>query len=416
MKSEGEAVTPGLQGAVAVVAIGALLWTTRSVLVPPILFGVVWVALHPFRDRRGVGALLLSLGGVTLLWVLATTGGLLAPFLVALALAYVLDPLVDRLEQRGTSRTTAILVLTGPVLLGGALVAIFGFPALGRQVTDVIRNLPDAVARLQGWVASFQGTLGRVPLLGPSISEVIATLDGEALSRLLAERQAELARQGWQAFLGIGRGLGSVVALLGYIVLTPVLAFYLLRDWHKAIGEVEELLPLERRDAVVVFAQECDLLLGQYLRGQMTVALLVGALTALGLWVWSFPYALLIGGFVTLFSVVPYLGLLLSLIPALAVALASGAIGASLLKVAVVFGVVQVLDGTVISPRIVGGSVGLHPVWVVLALSAGGFYLGFVGLLLGVPMAVGVKLIAIRIVERYRASGVYGAPPRGADT
>ncbi|HKK93565.1 MAG TPA: AI-2E family transporter, partial [Longimicrobiales bacterium] len=102
------------------------------------------------------------------------------------------------------------------------------------------------------------------------------------------------------------------------------------------------------------------------------------------------------------------------LLPAVAVALTSGAVGYSLLKVAVVFGVVQTLEGTVISPRIVGGSVGLHPVWVVLALSAGGFYLGFVGLLLAVPIASGIKLLVVRVVDRYRRSRIYDA--RAADT
>jgi predicted PurR-regulated permease PerM len=174
------------------------------------------------------------------------------------------------------------------------------------------------------------------------------------------------------------------------------------------------LLPLDRRAAVTGFVREYDRLLARYLRGQITVALTIGLITALGLWVARFPYAFLVGVAVAVFSVVPYLGLVLSLIPAVLIALMSGDVGLSLLKLGVVFGIAQGLEGAVVSPRIVGESVGLHPVWVVLALAAGGFYFGFVGLLLAVPGAVGIKLLVIRGVARWRASDTFrGEAPDG---
>lgn len=396
-----------LRVSLAVIAVGALLWVTRDVLAPPILFGIAWVALHPFRDHDGVTALLVALGLVTALWVVATTGGMLAPFLVAMGLAYVLDPLVDRVEERGVGRTTAIVLLAVPAILAITAVIVFALPALGRQGAEFIRDLPTLFDRLQAWAENVEAWLAGLPGVGAAIADRLNEIDGEAVAQMLAERQAQLTQQAWQAVLGVGRGLGSAVALLGYVVLTPVLAFYLLRDWDGFVAKLEELLPRERHDQIMEFAREYDDLLGRYLRGQITVAVAMGALTALGLWAWQFPYAFLIGGLVTVFSVVPYLGLLLSLLPAITVALTSGAVGYSLLKVAVVFGVVQTLEGTVISPRIVGDSVGLHPVWVVLALSAGGYYLGFVGLLLAVPLATGIKLIVVRVVDRYRSSPMY---------
>lgn len=402
-----------LRAAIAAVAVAALLWMTRDVLAPPILFGVVWVALYPFRDRDGISPLLVALGVVTGLWVLATTGGLLAPFLVAMGLAYLLDPLVDRIEARGVGRTMAIILLAVPAVAAIAAVVVFALPALGRQGAEFIRDLPTLVERLQSWAEGLEAWLARLPGVGGAIADRLQEVDGDAVAQMLAERQAELTERAWQAVLGVGRGLGAALALVGYVILTPVIAFYLLRDWDGFMERLEDLLPRNRRAQVMAFAEEYDDLLGRYLRGQVTVALAMGALTALGLWAWQFPYAFLIGGLVTLFSVVPYLGLLLSLIPAVAVALTSGAVGYSLLKVAVVFGVVQTLEGTVISPRIVGDSVGLHPVWVVLALSAGGYYLGFVGLLLAVPLATGIKLVVVRLVDRYRNSAMYerGAEP-----
>ncbi|HSR41486.1 MAG TPA: AI-2E family transporter, partial [Longimicrobiales bacterium] len=178
---------------------------------------------------------------------------------------------------------------------------------------------------------------------------------------------------------------------------------------------IRELIPRERRDAVVSFISSYDDLLSRYLRGQITVALIVGTITGLGLWIARFPYAFLIGAVVAVFSVVPYLGLLLSLIPAVIVALLSGDVLASLAKVAVVYGIAQGLEGSLISPKIVGDSVGLHPVWVVLALAVGGFFFGFVGLLIAVPVAVGVKLAVVRGLERYESSELYGGATAGSD-
>jgi predicted PurR-regulated permease PerM len=133
----------------------------------------------------------------------------------------------------------------------------------------------------------------------------------------------------------------------------------------------------------------------------------MGLITGAGLALLSFPHAGMLGLLVAVFNVVPYLGLVLSLVPALFLALVSGSVGTSLLKVAVVYGAAQVLEGAVISPRVVGDSVGLHPVWVLLALAVGGFYFGFVGLLISVPAAVGVKLLAVRGVARYRTSELF---------
>jgi len=137
----------------------------------------------------------------------------------------------------------------------------------------------------------------------------------------------------------------------------------------------------------------------------------VGAITWLGLLVLGFPYSFLLGVTVAVLGVVPYLGLALSLIPAIVIALVSGSVLWSLGKLAIVFGVAQGLEGTVISPRIVGESVGLHPVWIVLALSLGGFLFGFVGLLIGVPLAVGVKLAVVRLLDRYKRTAFYRRGP-----
>jgi predicted PurR-regulated permease PerM len=383
-----------------------LLWTMRTALNPFLLLLGLVALLAPFRGLPGRSLLMGVAGMLTLLWAIATTGTLLAPFLVAIGVAYIVDPLVDRLERRGIARTWAILLLSLPVV--GLLVmgVLVGLPALGQQVAELIDRVPVLLERLAGWIEGLQQRMRGLPI-GDRMIARLQDLDGDAVVGFLEERRAMLVEQAWQGALGLGRGIGSALTLIGYVVLTPVLVFYLLRDWDRLTERLAGLVPPARRDTWIGFVREYDDLLARYLRGQVTVALTIGLITALGLWIAQFPYAFLVGVAVAVFSVVPYLGLVLSLIPAILIALMTGDVGMSLLKIAIVFGAAQGLEGAVVSPKIVGDSVGLHPVWVVLALALGGFYFGFVGLLLAVPGAVGVKLLVVRGVAGYKQSELF---------
>jgi predicted PurR-regulated permease PerM len=393
---------------VLVLVLGFFLFSLQADLGPAILYLAVLALLVP---RAGVVSTRVLLLWVTTalaaVWVLRSAGSILAPFVIALVIAYLLDPLVDRMQERGLGRTPSILVLVGPVLVLLLVGLGLGLPALERQVEDLSQAAPGAVNRVVRWADETEDQIVRIPIVGPAIHERLTGLDPAAITQILQERLDDLAGRVWSGVLGVGRGLGLLVTLLGYTILTPVLAFYLLRDWDHLTRHLGDLVPPGRRDSVFGFVQEYDGLLGRYLRGQITVALLMGLLTALGLWVWGFPYAFLVGSLVAVFSVVPYLGLILSLLPAVIISLLSGDMGYSLLKVGVVFAVVQGLEGTVISPRIVGDSVGLHPVWIVLAITAGGYFFGFVGLLLAVPVAAGVKILISRGLALYRTSSVY---------
>lgn len=398
---------PVIQGVGIAFVLALFLWASREILNPLFLFVVLVVALHPFRGRTGYSLLVALAGVITAVWVLSTTGSLLAPFLLALGIAYILDPLVDRIEASGRGRTTAVVLLALPVVGGLVAAVLFGIPALTAQAGALIDQAPEALSRLDELAAGLQSRLQGVPGVGDLVADPLSRLDPEAITGFIEERREMLAQRAWDGVIGIGRGLGTVISILGYLVITPVLTFYLLRDWDSITHHLGELVPRPRREAVVSFAREYDGLLARYLRGQILVAATIGSITALGLWIANIPYALLLGVLVAVFGVVPYLGLVLSLVPAIIVALTSGDVGLSLLKVGVVFAVAQGLEGAVVSPRIVGDSVGLHPVWVVLALTMGGYYFGFVGLLIGVPAAVGVKLLVVRGLERYRRSAVY---------
>lgn len=404
-----EAVWPVVQGGAALLVLAFFLLALRAQLGAFVLFLLLLGVLVPFRGRPGHGLLVALSTLLVLFWILATTGFLLAPFVLALVLAYILDPLVDVLERRRVPRALGILLLGLPVVAALVLALVFGLPALGDQISDLIQRTPELLQRVADWMEALDrrvAALNPPPVVQQLVDRIRDIQPAEVIA-FLQDRQADIARRAWQGVLGLGRGLGSALTVLGYVVLTPVLTFYLLRDWDGLTRYLADLVPAARREEVVGFFRQYDHLLSRYLRGQVTVALAVGSLTVLGLLLTRFPYAFLLGVLVAVLGVVPYLGLVMSLIPAILIALVSGSVGVSLLKVAVVYGVAQALEGTVISPRIVGESVGLHPVWVVLALAVGGYFFGFVGLLIAVPAAVGVKLVVLRGLERYRRSSLY---------
>ena len=343
-------------------------------------------------------------------WLLATTGFLLAPFVLGFGLAYVLDPLVDALVERRVARSLAIVLLALPVVGAGVAAVLFGIPALVGQIDEFVQAAPELVALVGDWLSGIREFVVGIPGVDEDVVPDLANLDPEEIVAFLQERREQLASGTWRGVLGLGRGLGSAATVAGYVFLTPILTFYLLRDYDGILARLRGLLPRSREAGVVEFAREYDVLLSRYLRGQLTVALIIGVLTGTLLLVVQFPYAFLLGALAGVMGLIPFLGLVLSIIPAVIIALVSGSVLWSLAKVAFVYGLVQILDSGIISPRVVGDSVGLHPVWIVLALSVAGFFFGFVGLLISVPAAVGVKLVMVRGLERYRSSELYESP------
>lgn len=407
-----------VHGAVVLLVLAFFLLSLREFLSPIILFLVLILLLAPYTGTR---LHLLLVAGATLLaalWLLETTGFLMAPFILALVLAYIFDPLVDKLERRRLPRPLAIAVLVLPVLGLAVLGLVFGLPALVDQIQELIGRAPVFVARVVAWVENARrGIVGiDVPLLQEEILlERLRAIDPEAIVAFLEGRLEEILDRSWQGVLGLGRGLGTVLTIIGYVVLTPVLTYYILRDYDRLTARLGTLIPQPKRAGWLAFLRDYDTLLSGYLRGQVVVALTVGVLTGLLLWIVRFPYPALIGAVAGVFNLVPYLGLIASLIPALIIALLSGDVLLSLLKLLIVFAAVQLLDSSVLSPRIVGGSVGLHPVWIILALTVGAFFFGFVGILLAVPGAVLIKLLVRVGLERYHASRVYRGTAAGED-
>jgi predicted PurR-regulated permease PerM len=384
-----------------------LLVTLREILAPPLVLPLVLLALWPLRERPGVRTAMAVAVFLTLIWALKLYGGLLGPFLLALALAYLMAPLVARLERRRVPRGLAILLVAIPPVVALVVLGLLAGPQLWNQAVAVVNAVPRFATTLLGFLAGIRTRLEGLPFLTEEQRTWLHQLDAQQLSVLL-QRNADAVLQELASWgLAFLRQLGTLVGFLGYLVVTPVVAFYLLRDWRPLLEFLEELIPPARRPPVVAFIEEYDRSLGKFFRGQLIEATLVAALTALGLALLGVPSALLLGLIAGVCNLIPYIGIAISIIPALVVALTMASPLDGLLRVGGVFVVVQFVDGSVTGPRIVGGSVGLHPVITMLALAFGGAVLGFAGLLLAVPLAVLAKMLAVRVLKKYRESGIY---------
>jgi predicted PurR-regulated permease PerM len=395
---------------IVVVVLGIFLYTVRGILSPFLAFLLLLFVLAPLQGTRLYILIASAAGALTLIWALNATGFLLAPFLLALAFAYIQHPLVTRMERRKISRTWGTLIMAIPTVVILGLIIFVAIPALGGQIADFISNSPVYLQRATLWVEGLQTQVLRRDIPGVDEQALVARLRAikpEQLVAYLQERQTAIAGAAWAGVLGLGRGVGTILSILSYVFLTPILTFYLLRDWPNITARLAEIVPIPRRAGVLSFAREYDRLLYGFLRGNVTSSAVVGFLTFLGLFLLGFPYALLLGIMAAVFNIIPYVGLILTLIPALVIALFTPDPVLGLGKAIGVFMVVQLLDGAVLSPKIVGESVNLHPVWVILALSVFGFFFGFVGLLLAVPLAVLLKLVLTHALVRYRRSRLF---------
>jgi Predicted permease len=259
-----------------------------------------------------------------------------------------------------------------------------------------------------GALASLRARIETLPFLTMAQRSYVHDFDAARLGLIFQQNADDILQRlgawGWSAV----QQVGTLFGFLAYVIITPVVAFYLLRDWPRGLVAAEKMIPLSQRPRVVGFISEYDEALGRFLRGQLLEAALVGTLTTIGLAALGVPSAVLIGVISGFCNLIPYVGFVIALVPALVVGLTMPSPVGGLLRVAGVFAVVQFIDGNVTGPRIVGESVGLHPVVVMLALALGGAVLGFVGLVLAVPIAVLVKQVGGLILERYKGSEVYG--------
>ncbi|TAM60770.1 MAG: AI-2E family transporter [Rhodanobacter sp.] len=341
-----------------------------------------------------------------LVWLLAPV---LMPFALAGMLAYLGDPLADRLERLGLNRTWATSIVFLVFVLGLVGVLLLLIPLISRQVENLIASLP----RYAQWA---QHTAW--PWVQTSLHLDPRMFDSD---RLLAAIRAHLASIGGVATMVLGKvsrsGLGIVLWLTN-LVLIPVVAFYLLRDWDRLVATIDRMLPRSIQPTVARLARESDKVLGAFVRGQLLVMLALGVFYGAGLSLAGLSVGLLIGLIAGLLSFVPYLGFIVGFGAAVIAVLVQYGDWTHLLIVCGVFAIGQLLEGYVLVPKLVGDKIGLHPVAVIFAVLAGGYLFGFLGVLLALPAASMIMVLLRHALEQYRQSELYtdtGAPPPAPD-
>ena len=327
---------------------------------------------------------------VVLLWFLADA---ILPFVLGAALAYLTDPLADRLERAGLSRLLATVVITAGSLGAAVLALVLIIPTLIDQVRSAIASAPAYVEWLRGVAAANL----------PSLSDQDSALRG-AMESLRARAE------GWSVAVlkGLWSGGLAVIDFVALVVITPVVAFYLLYDWDRMVAAVDGCLPRQHRDTIHRLAGELDRVLAGFVRGQLMVCALLGTFYAVALSLIGLQFGLLIGAFAGLISFIPFVGSILGGLLSIGVAVVQfWGEPWMIAAVAVVFVAGQAVEGNFLTPKLVGGRIGLHPVWLIFALSAFGALFGFVGLLIAVPAAAGIGVLGRFGIERYKDGRLY---------
>ncbi|HEX2020791.1 MAG TPA: AI-2E family transporter [Aurantimonas sp.] len=351
----------------------------------------------------GLGALLV----VLMLWLFS---GILLPFVLGMAMAYFLDPVADWFQRRGLSRLAATVVILVLFIIGLAAAILVVVPVVGGQIVSFSERLPDYLDSLQSLALSAR--------TGP----LAFLFTGDELD--LKQDLAQFASQGTTivtSFLGsLWSSSLAVVNFVSLFVVTPVVAFYMLLDWDRMVAKVDSWIPRQHVATVRRLARDIDSSVAGFVRGQGSVCLILGTFYGVGLSLVGLNFGLLIGLFTGMISFIPYVGSAIGLILSVGVALVQfWPDWPWVLAVAAIFFTGQFFEGNILQPKLVGASVGLHPVWLMFALFAFGTLFGFVGLLIAVPAAAAVGVLVRFALSQYLHSEMYfgrsrlvEAPPR----
>lgn len=341
---------------------------------------------------------MLLIGSVLLLALVYLLSPVLTPFITAALLAYLGDPLVDRLESYKLGRTLSVVIVFSIIFLALILILLLLMPMLESQISYLLKSLPVHLDWLQHELLP---TLTARFNLDPSIFNL------QTIRQSIGQQWGE----GGDVLLNIFKSISSssMMALvwLGNLVLIPVVTFYLLRDWDLLVARIHELIPRSKEPVIKKLAIESDDVLAAFLRGQFMVMIILGVIYSIGLKIIGLELALLIGMLAGLVSFVPYLGFIVGIVTA-GIAMFLQVQDVLLIwPVFIVFGVGQALEGMLLTPLLVGDKIGLHPVAVIFAVLAGGQLFGFVGVLLALPVAAVIAVIIRYFHQQYLTSSLY---------
>ena len=350
----------------------------------------------------------MSLGRQIAFWVAAAIGfllllrlfqGILLPFVGGMFLAYLLNPIARWLQRRGLNRIIATSLILIVFLIVGIVGMVVILPAVFNQITGFLERVPSYIAHLQAFLSEHAETNRLADAIGVDASELQS-----AVTNLVSQGTS------WAGSVmkSVWSGSQALISMLSLIVVTPVIAFYLLIDWDRMVKTLDNLLPREHADTIRELFREMDRAVSGFIHGQVSLCLILGVFYAVSLVAVGLNHGLIIGLTAGLISFVPYLGSGLGFAISVGVALNQFWPDSIMVGIVVaIFLVGQFLEGNVLQPKLVGGRVGLHPVWLIFALFAFGYLFGFAGMLIAVPASAAVGVLVRFFVRRYRESRIY---------
>ncbi len=352
-----------------------------------------------------------SLAVIVFLLFLNIFSSIMLPFIVGMAIAYFLDPLADKLEKWGVSRILATSIIMTLFTTFFVLSLLLIVPLIVSQLSQLLEELPDLIEQLK----SLFETTGQ-KWFGEIYNEYLE--DSTAITDQAGNIAGKLASISTALIAGIWSGGMALFSFISLLIVTPVVAFYLLNDWDRMIAIIRSWVPLNHKATVFRLAGEMSYALAGFIRGQGSVCLILAVYYSLTLSIAGLSFGLVIGIIAGIISFIPFVGAIIGLI--LSVGLALFQFWPDYLQigiVAAIFIVGQFLEGNVLTPRLVGRHIGLHPVWLMFALFAFGALFGFVGMLIAVPVAAMIGVLSRFGIEQYLKSPIYlGQPNQGEDT
>lgn len=341
-------------------------------------------------------------------WLVWLLGPVLTPFFISILIAYIVNPIVGWLESLKMRREVAVSLVFGLALLLITIVLLIVIPVLIREVADFLGRLP-------GYLDAFQQKV--LPWIEAQLGVEIdfQSFDVDRARSLIQNYFSNIAGAAGNILSVMTQSGGRFLVWVSSMILVPLVTFYLLRDWRKLMDTLRDLLPRNVEPTVVKLTEDCDEALGGFLRGQLMVMISLGLVYAIGLWIVGLNNAIAIGMIAGLVSFVPYLGAIIGILLAGVTAVIQDFSPGFLISVAAVFVVGQLIESFVLTPKLVGDRIGLHPVLVIFAVMAGGQLFGFAGVLLALPAAAAGTVLVLFAYNNYKRSEIYQASHAARD-
>lgn len=363
----------------AIILFSALFLITKLYLSPPLVFAVTVILLYPFRKNKLIKIFYYLSIIIFIIWFFDSLSQILLPFIISFTIAYILNPLTEKLVARNIPRIWSSLIVILSFLICIILIMIFLAPEIVNQFTLMINSLPQAVNDIETWIE-----FSLIPFL-TSLGIASQDLQNKLLEQVPLKLET-LLNTFLGSLSGIFTGITAILTQLVNLILIPFLTFYILKDFDGLKTLVKTMLPVDNRNNIIYYYHKFDEIIGSYIRGSLFASLIHGVGVFIFLYLLNIKFAVFLGAVSALLNLIPYFGLLVSIILTAIVALFSGNPGLQIPLATLIYLLQNLLETSYITPKVVGERIGLHPAVLILSLMVFAYFFGFVGLLLALPV------------------------------